>query len=247
MEAASNLGVLSRSSMFIAIHDDDDTWDARFLEKAAAHLGSHPDECGVVAPVTIIWEMIDGDDVIEVGQEPFLEGLTDVLLSDHMLHNRFVPISLLYRRSVHDEIGLYRDDLPVTGDWEFHIRMLSRFRVGRLSEGVRVYWHQRRNGPLQNSVVAEGDVHRRYDGLLRNEHFVEYVQTHGPGLPLYLTGFIDGRLVQVEQGITKRIEELERTILEQQRRIEERTAERLVPRGLRALIRRALELGYRPH
>ena len=55
MEAASNLGVRSSESTYIAIHDDDDLWDPQFLERTVATL----DETGADMCVVRIIERFE--------------------------------------------------------------------------------------------------------------------------------------------------------------------------------------------
>ncbi len=244
MEAASNLGIDASTSDFIVIHDDDDTWHPTFLARLVGHLDAHPEDAGAVARIELVWERVVHNEIQTLGREPFGQALTDVLLSDHMLHNRFVPISILYRRSVHEVVGPFREDMPVVGDWEFNLRMLSRFRVAIVEGPPLAFWHQRPEGLYGNTVTTAQTLHRRFDGIVRNDAFAQYVRENGPGLPLYITGFVDGRLIQVEQALMRRIDELESRLAE---RVSEpvslRSEDRLLPQVrhlLRAVVRRAL-------
>ncbi|WP_422115332.1 glycosyltransferase [Brachybacterium sp. UNK5269] len=42
MEAASNHGLRETTAPAVAVHDDDDTWHATFLQETLAHLEAHP-------------------------------------------------------------------------------------------------------------------------------------------------------------------------------------------------------------
>lgn len=204
---SANAGVAASSAEYLVLHDDDDSWDPGFLDAAAAHLEAHPLAPGVVSRIEIVWEEERDGDYVELGREPFQAQLTAPLLGDALLFNRFVPIAFLYRRAVHDELGLYDEALPVVGDWEFALRVLSRWPLAYLPGPPLARWHQRRAaaGAEGNSVIADGDAHARTDALVRDAALREYVAEHGLGLPLYLTAFIDRRLVEVEASLREEI------------------------------------------
>ncbi len=201
---SANAGVLATSAPLLVLHDDDDSWHPDFLLRATDYLAENPDRDGAVSRIEIVWESRGEDGgFVEDHREPFQAHLQDLLLSDALLFNRFVPIGFVYRRSLHEELGLYDERLPVIGDWAFILRVLSRGPLPFLEGAPLAYWHQRvgASGADGNSVIdAHGD-HARYDALLRDEALREYVSTHDLGLVLYLTKFIDQRFVDVENGI----------------------------------------------
>jgi glycosyltransferase involved in cell wall biosynthesis len=190
--AALNQGIKASNSMYVAIHDDDDTWHPEFLARAAAHLDATAD-AAVAVRTEIVYERIDGDEITEVGRRVFCSDVHAFTLSDMLLHNRTVPISVLYRRAVHDEIGWYREDLPLVEDWELWLRMsLAEHSLGFIDGEPLAFWHQRRDaeGPLANSMIAAEADHRRVDQLVRDEALRSYAREHGLGELLYLTRFL---------------------------------------------------------
>ncbi|MFT4286392.1 glycosyltransferase family 2 protein [Nocardioides sp.] len=207
---SANAGVhaaTAAGASYLVLHDDDDSWAPTFLETAAAYLDAHPLAPGVVSKVEIVWEREDRGRYVETGRELFQGHLHDPLLGDTLLFNRFVPIGFLYRRELHEEIGPYNEDLSVVGDWEFNLRILSRWTLEFLGDQPLAYWHQRPHatGIDSNSVIANGGDHEKYDALVRDAALRAYVGEHGLGLVLYLTKFIDRRLVDVEQGLRRDI------------------------------------------
>lgn len=208
--ASANAGVSLTSAPYIVLHDDDDSWHPEFLERAAAYLDreGNVQRGGVVSRIEIVWERVDGGDYVELGRELFQPDLTAPTLGDTMLFNRFVPIGFVYRRAMHDELGMYDERLPVVGDWDFTMKVLARGPLEYLDDDPFAYWHQRPGhaGIDGNSVISAGSEHRKYDAELRDAALREYVREYGPGLPLYLTKFIDQRLVEVEQGLRREIE-----------------------------------------
>ncbi|MDO5662208.1 MAG: glycosyltransferase family 2 protein [Brachybacterium sp.] len=188
MEAASNIGLANSRSEYVVVHDDDDTWHPRFLEETVAHLDTHPEEAAVAARTMIVLERdIDGA-LVEYERFPFWEEMQGIRLLDLLQVNRMVPISLLYRRAVHEQIGPFDERRPVVGDYAFHLRLLTAHRVGFLEEPL-AFWHQRpeATGSEGNSVFAREQAHRHHDLELREEHLRTWVDSHGIGLPLYLT------------------------------------------------------------
>jgi glycosyltransferase involved in cell wall biosynthesis len=191
MEAASNQGVGAVDAEFVAVHDDDDTWHPAFLERTVAHLRETGD-VAVAVRTEIVRERVDGDVVEEVGREVFEPDVHSFSLFDLLRANRVVPISLLYRRSVHDEIGPFREDLPVVGDWEFNLRLAQSGRtVGFLDHEPLAFWHHREEaeGSEANSVLERADEHRDHDLEVRDAALRDYVREHGVGGLLYVTKY----------------------------------------------------------
>lgn len=228
---SANAGVraaVAAGSSYLVLHDDDDSWAPAFLERSAAHLDAHPLAPGVVSRIEIVWESEDRGRYAETGREPFQAHLHDPLLGDTLLFNRFVPIGFLYRRELHEEIGPYDESLSVVGDWEFNLRILSRWTLEFLGDEPLAFWHQRpsASGIDSNSVIADGGDHEKYDALVRDAALRAYVGEHGLGLVLYLTKFIDRRLVDVEEGLRRDILSGESGVIAA-RRLREQTLGRL--------------------
>lgn len=204
---SANAGVLSATGEFLVLHDDDDSWHPDFLARAVDYLDGHPERQGVVSRIEIIWERAEHGRFVEEGREEFQAHLSAPLLSDTLLFNRFVPIGFLYRRSLHAELGLYDDALPVVGDWDFNLKVLARGPLEYLGDTPLAYWHQRRGatGVAANSVAGARDDHSAYDARIREEALRGWVEENGTGLVLYLTKFIDQRFVDVENGIRAEI------------------------------------------
>lgn len=200
---SANAGVLATATPLVVLHDDDDTWEPAFLEQAVAYLDANPSQGGIVSRVEIIWERREGEVITEIGREQFQPQLTDPLYANQLLFNRFVPIAFVYRRSLHEEFGLYDEALPVIGDWVFTSKVLAAQSLEFLDGPPLANWHQRvgDNGADGNSVIAASGDHERYDRRIRDAALREYVRENGDGLVLYLTKYIDDRLTQSEQTI----------------------------------------------
>lgn len=196
--AAANAGIAALDTEFVVLHDDDDLWHRDFLARTVAWLDSHPADAGVVVRTDIVYEKAQGDGYVEVGREPMWPGLSEIRYSDLLRINRAVPISHLYRHSLHDEIGGYREDLDVVEDWEFNLRATLAHHIGFLDGEPLAFWMQRAgvSGDLGNSVVALLGEHSRFDALVRDEALRAWVAENGPGLPLFLTKYIEDEVAR---------------------------------------------------
>jgi glycosyltransferase involved in cell wall biosynthesis len=200
---AWNQGVAASDSDYIAVHDDDDTWHPEFLARTVAHLEATPD--GAVAVRTaIVWEHVEGDSVLEEGREIFFPDLHAVTLFDLLRTNRVVPIAMLYRRSVHDDIGAVREDLTVVEDWEFNLRLAAAHPIGFLDGEPLAFWHQRRaaDGTLANSVIGTREDHQLMDLLVRDEALREHAHRDGLGSLLYVTSYLQREIDLMHERVT---------------------------------------------
>ncbi len=207
---SANAGIAACDAPFVVLHDDDDTWHPEFLRRCVAHLEQDPEAVGVVSRIEIVWESFDGESFSENGRELFQGHLSAPLLADAMLFNRFVPIGFVYRRELHEMIGPYREDLAVVGDWEFNLRVLSRWSLSYVAEQPLAYWHQRpaATGVDANSVISESARHRHDDRWVRDARLREHVQREGDGDLLYLTKFVDQRFLDLEHYVGTRVSEI---------------------------------------
>lgn len=175
--AAANAGVKAACGEMIVIHDDDDSWNEQFLATMVAALDSQPRlVAGVICHTQYIDEVIHDGNITRRGVRPFNTWLQNVTLFRMASRNFIPPISLLYRASLHDELGLYDEQLPVLGDWDFYMRVLSRFDI-QLVPRVLANYHLRpadAGEQFGNSVAAGLDSHvaveaRILNGLLRRD------------------------------------------------------------------------------
>jgi glycosyltransferase involved in cell wall biosynthesis len=165
--SSCNRGIESSESDYIAVHDDDDSWEPGFLARCVSAMESAAGDGrigGVVSQAMRIEESIVGDEIVEDSRmryEPALEGL--VPFSQILARNLFQPIAFLYSRSAHEGVGLYDESLLAAEDWEFNIRFLRRYDILALPEVLANYHVRPRmtGGPYGNSVIAERETHRK--------------------------------------------------------------------------------------
>ncbi len=174
MEAASNIGIKASSSEYIVIHDDDDSWQPNFLQKTVDFLESKSGKKygGVITHSVYISEEIAGNKVIEWGRWPYQDWVQHIQLSELIVENFFPPIAFLFHRAICEKIGLFDENLPVLGDWDFAIRFLMRADIGVLVEPLAHYHHRDRgnSGTYSNSVIGGVSKHIEYNAILRNKY-----------------------------------------------------------------------------
>lgn len=193
MEAAANLGAQRATGDFVIVHDDDDTWAPAFLQTMTAALDAEPDAVAAAARTEIVFERLEGDHTTEIGRAPFVPPGEIVTMYDLLQTNRVVPIALLVRRGVYDEIGWYDPELKAVGDWEFNLRLVRHGHVLFVGEEPLAFWHQRPHsiGPASNSVFGETLDHMQFDRMVRDRALKEYVDRNGIGGLLYLSKHIE--------------------------------------------------------
>lgn len=187
MEFASNLALGVARGKYTAIHDDDDTWHPTFLQRTSSHLETHSEVQGVAVRTEIVYERLDGDKIVEISREPAWADVDRFSLSRLFESNIAVPISCLYRTQEIRELGGFREDLPVVGDWEFHLRLAVNGAVDFLDGVALAYWHQRPQlgGAYGNSVTARAASHRFYDSVVRDDEIQKFSARWGIAPFLY--------------------------------------------------------------
>ncbi|MEW9806754.1 glycosyltransferase [Mesorhizobium marinum] len=230
MQTASNLGIDACDSDFIVIHDDDDTWDASFLSRTVECMDSegwNPRVAGVVTWSDVIVEQfIDGYDIVEVDRFVFNDRLHAISLVDLGIENRFPPISFLFRRAAFDDVGHFREEFGVLGDWDFHLRILERFDIRVIPEPLAGYHHrpEATSGAYGNSVHAQRDIHV----AKRKELVNSFVRREGGGT----SGSVGQLLLQgqfyknLEYDQNERFQKLHNQIWEVEQRMIQQMSER---------------------
>lgn len=198
---AANTGVRALDTEYVVLHDDDDRWHPDFLARTIDWLDAHPAHAAVSAATEIVYEENRGGAWVEVGRAPFWAGMTRISLSEMMSVNRAVPISFLYRRAVHDEVGWYDETLDAVEDWDLYLRILRSAGIGFLAGEPLAFWTQRPDsvGVDANSMFGLAAEHVRDDALVRDRALAEWVHREGPGLPLYLSALQAQLGAQIEQ------------------------------------------------
>lgn len=208
--AAANLGVRDTGTEYVVLHDDDDRWHPEFLARTVAWLDAHPSDLAVAVPTEIVYEEKRGGAWTEVGRAPFWAGMQRISHTEMLSVNRAVPISVLYRRAVHDAVGWYDETLDAVEDWDLYLRILRQGDIGFLPGEALAFWTQRPDatGLDANSMFALTEEHAVDDARVRDRALTEWVRREGDGLPLYLVSLHAETLAHIDT----RVEELGRDL-----------------------------------
>lgn len=178
MQNASNRGLESAAGEFVSIHDDDDSWESDFLRACiqfldAAGAGS-PTQGVITQTARVLEEFGAHGGVDELGREDYLP-VESVELFAAGSDNPFAPIAFVYRRAVHEQIGLFDERFSVVGDWDFNLRFLARFEIGVIERRLANYhWRHRSGGTIYaNTVTDARNEHARKSAELRNHYLRE--------------------------------------------------------------------------
>lgn len=191
--ATMNAGLHASASTYVVVHDDDDSWAPTFLERTVEFL-ERTELRGVGTRTEVIFERIDGENIITESRELLAADKSAITLLDIIVRNFAPPISFLYRRDVHQTTGEYDESLPVLGDWDFLLKFLSTYEAGFIDGPPLAFWHQRRadGGDHGNSVIAGRDDHTRWDVLIRDRFLRKDLAAHeGLGYLLFLSEVLD--------------------------------------------------------
>ncbi|THG30825.1 glycosyltransferase family 2 protein [Naasia lichenicola] len=212
--AAANTGLRSTKAPFVVLHDDDDLWHPAFLETTVAVLDGAPTAAGAMVPTEIVIEEDRGGEWTETERVPFWAGLTEVGLSNLLEVNRAVPISFLYRRDLHEQVGFYDEALETVEDWDFYLRVAAVAPIVFIPGTALAYWTHRpaARGADANSMFELDAAHRRDDIAVRERELRGWVAREGLGLPLYLAAMeqrIVERTVEATVEATRRLIQME--------------------------------------
>lgn len=172
--AALNRGIDASQSTYIAVHDDDDSWHPDFLARAidALHAARDWNPRGIVTHCDRVRERIAGDQLVEIGREPFNDYMHAVEIFRLAVSNSFPPIAFLYERAAMEAIGKYDERLSVLEDWDFHLRFALQHEIELLPE-VLAYYHHRLEEPADGAygnVVSNSEENTRLRARLINRY-----------------------------------------------------------------------------
>jgi glycosyltransferase involved in cell wall biosynthesis len=176
MEVATNIGIENSESEYITLLDDDDSWHPDFLMQCVELLELDKTIDGVVTQSILVNEILLQNEVIENTRQEFNRTLRKVTLFKLLQKNLYTTNSFVYRRKVIEQIGPYRKDLPVLGDWEFNIRFIAQKKIQVLAFPLS-YYHKRiidsKDNHYNNSSTYD---HLLFDKIIRKQYFTKFIK-----------------------------------------------------------------------
>ena len=205
MQCASNSAIASSASDYIVIHDDDDSWDERFLAETVKFLESEEGTAygGVITHTVQIKEVMTSYGPVETSRNEYNCDLKNINLFRMMGGNLFPPISFLYRRQVHQSVGYFNQAYDVLGDWDFNLRMLQKFEIAVLPQKLAFYhWRPKTEAPAYANTVTAG-VDRHYAILNRIQNAALRAETDFTGFGSGAVSSISRSLSTLEERFTR--------------------------------------------
>jgi glycosyltransferase involved in cell wall biosynthesis len=243
MQAAANKGIQSVDSKYVVIHDDDDTWDGRFLEKTTDHL----EKSGAMAVVTstdVITEEIDGDTINVLGRARMLPDMKHISLYKMCFENQAAPIALIFNRNVFETIGYFDESLRGFGDWDFGLRLLLHYDIDYLNlPEALAFYHQRphSDGLHLNSVFT--DDQQYLENLMFNRYLRDDIRRGQLGLGYIINSLRNGRtdgptiITTILQRIDEQTNRVTEFVSENTARLEDAMTHQ--PKGVVSLLKQA--------
>jgi glycosyltransferase involved in cell wall biosynthesis len=210
--ASLNRAIRASESDLLVVHDDDDSWQPEFLAESRRAL-EDPAFGACVSRATMIYESVAGSSITEVRREIYNEWQNhQVSLFRLAEGNTIAPISLVFRRSVLEKIGMRRDEFGPLEDWEFNLRLFSNYPVAFIPK-VLANYHQRVQGSNQgtqaNFFASSSDLYGKLDIEIRNEFLRRDLAEGRLGLGYLVSlGSAHGQLFQKADSITQAIRDL---------------------------------------
>jgi glycosyltransferase involved in cell wall biosynthesis len=128
LPASLNTGFNSANGDYLTWTSDDNIYNVEAIERMVVHLNDNCEHDGVYCDYTTINYYQNNTQYVRVSK------INDLLT----LHNCIGPC-FLYRRSVHDIVGPYAEDLFLAEDYDFWVRVTANFRIEPLHEDLYIY------------------------------------------------------------------------------------------------------------
>ena len=141
LSGALNAGIREAQGEYIAILDDDDTWDPAFLTTHVDYLSSHGDVQGSASLTWEVHEELRGEEITELGRKPF-NSVIRTSVPALLYHNRFTTNAFVYRREAALKLGLYDESLNELEDWDFNLRFAMSWKLAGIPRILSSY-HRR--------------------------------------------------------------------------------------------------------
>lgn len=161
---ARNEGLAHASGEFIMLCDDDDLITPNHIEKM---LDEIKDSDFVYSDVEMVEYKWEGTQRVPIKRILFAYELDKEFMRKF---STYVSSGSLYRRSLHNKIGLFDVEVNNYWDWDFILRVLESFKVKRVAMASVLYAFSS-NGDNQSAILSEK----------RNQYLMRLCEKHHLG------------------------------------------------------------------
>jgi len=180
-----NMALRKSCSEYVAIHDDDDTWDENFLEKTLKKI-KEENSAAVLSSCWQVTERWNGVSYVEVKKEIYNSWQTaGVSLFRLAESNTFAPIAMLYRRAIWKKFIAYPEDIDGLEDWWLALKIFSTYEVPFINDVLASY-HLRDSDVAMpgdtNFTISASKYYALVDNKIRNRLLIEDLRRGQVGL-----------------------------------------------------------------
>ena len=131
VSAARNRGLSIARGRYLALLDSDDEWLPEKTARQVEWLEAHPDYGMVLCDV----ERIDAERrrIDFLGRRAILPR-DGWVLAEVLANPALAPVSAMFRREVHADVGGFDESLRTAEDLDFHLRIARRWQIGVVDE-----------------------------------------------------------------------------------------------------------------
>ncbi len=139
---ARNLGIKNSKGEYIAFNDSDDVWFEEKLDELVKYIQSLDELYGMVYSDLIRFD--SGKGVKFAPHDSMRRDRIRGDIFEYMLTNMFISTqTVLIKRKVLDEVGLFNEDLKRLQDWELFLRISKKYKVGRIPKVMTAVYVQK--------------------------------------------------------------------------------------------------------
>lgn len=153
--AARNTGIRNTAGEYIALVDQDDIWLPDKLALQVGYLDEHPE----VALVHSNIHFIDGvGERIPDPEWAWVAPTYGQVLPELIQWNRICTCTVLLRKSVLEQAGLFRQELAPSDDWDLWLRIAARHLIGFVDTVTACYRVHQENESRNLLKMQEAEI-----------------------------------------------------------------------------------------
>jgi glycosyltransferase involved in cell wall biosynthesis len=163
-----NLAIENSDSEYIAIHDDDDSWEPEFLARCLEKIR---EDAAIVVQSMLVKEQFHEGALQELERTPFNPWQKHAISLFRLAEGQTFPsIALFFRRDILNSIGIFDPTLSHKEDWEFCLRLFAKYEVGYLEESLaNFHYRYPAMAPPNGNLIIDQGEHFAIETEIRNK------------------------------------------------------------------------------